>query len=229
MDSDRLDHYREIPVVSLVTDGENLFNKDSGIYVVGQQFMDWKNSSNYAPNKSEWDTDNVINFFSKGRAWERPATLTLFRNGEMALSQDIGIRIKGASTRNAAMKRFNVYARSEYGDSKLNFDLIQDNKAVDDGKQIKKYDSFSLRAVSWINRWRDHIVQAPLKDIDNMATIDSDKAIVFLNGEYWGLYEIQEKISDYYIQSNYATLIICTVLCQGTYHFEDISLSGING
>ena len=153
----------------------------------------------------------------------------LFRNGEMALSQDIGIRIKGASTRNAAMKRFNVYARSEYGDSKLNFDLIQDNKAVDDEKQIKKYDSFSLRAVSWINRWRDHIVQAPLKDIDNMATIDSDKAIVFLNGEYWGLYEIQEKISDYYIQSNYATLIICTGLCQGTYHFEDISLSGING
>ncbi len=72
MDSDRLDHYREIPVVSLVTDGENLFNKDSGIYVVGQQFMDWKNSSNYAPNKSEWDTDNVTNFFSKGRAWERP-------------------------------------------------------------------------------------------------------------------------------------------------------------
>ena len=165
--------------------------------------MDWKNSSNYAPNKSEWDTDNVTNFFSKGRAWERPAPLTLFRNGEMALSQDIGRRIKGASTCNAAMKSFNVYARSEYGDSKLNFDLIQDNKAVDDGKQIKKYDSFSLRAVSWINRWRDHIVQAPLKDIDNMATIDSDKAIVFLNGEYWGLYEIQEKISDYYIQSNY--------------------------
>ncbi|MBR2284893.1 MAG: CotH kinase family protein [Ruminococcus sp.] len=203
MDSERLAYYREIPVVSLVTDGENLFNKDTGIYVVGQQFIDWKNSSSYDPDKSEWDTNNAANFFSKGRSWEREATMSLFQNGEMTLSQDMGIRIKGASTRNAAMKSFNVYARSEYGDSKLNFNLISDNKAVDDGKQIKKYDSFSLRAVSWINRWRDQIVQTPLKDIDNMATIDRDKAVVFLNGEYWGLYEIQEKISDFYIQSNY--------------------------
>ena len=203
MNSDRLAYYREIPVVSLVTDGGNLFSKDTGIYVVGQQFMDWKNSSSYDPNKSEWDTDNVANFFGKGKTWERPAFMTLFQNGEMTLSQDMGIRIKGSSTRNAAMKSFNLYARGEYGSSKVNFDLIPDNKAVDDGKQIKKYDSFSLRAVSWVNRWRDHIVQAPLKDIGNMATLDREKAIVFLNGEYWGLYEIQEKTSDDYIHSNY--------------------------
>ena len=27
--------------------------------------------------------------------------------------------------------------------------------------------------------------------------------VVFLNGEYWGLYEITEKLSDYFIESNY--------------------------
>lgn len=203
LDSERLAYYREIPVVSLVTDGENLFNKDTGIYVVGQQYIDWKNSSSYIPNKSEWDTDNVTNFFSKGKEWERDATISLFQNGEMSFVQDFGIRIKGASTRNSTMKSFNVYARSEYGDSKLNFDLIPDNVSADDSKQIDKYDSFSLRAVSWVNRFRDQIVQMPLKDVCNMSTIDRKKAIVFLNGEYWGLYEISEKISDFYIQSNY--------------------------
>ncbi len=203
LDSQRLEHYRDIPVVSLVTDGENLFNKDTGIYVCGQQYLDWKNSSDYKPNKSEWDTDNVANFFSKGKEWERPATISLFQDGQLTMMQDMGIRIKGASTRNAQMKSFNVYARSEYGDSKLNFDLIPDNRSYDDNKQIKKFNSFSLRACSWINRYRDHLVQEPLKDVADMATIDREKAVLFINGEYWGLYEIQEKISDSFIQSNY--------------------------
>lgn len=203
LDSERIAYYQDIPVVSLVTDGENLFNKDTGIYVVGQQYIDWKNSSDYDPNKSEWDTDNVTNYFSTGREWEREATISLFNSGSLAFTQDLGIRIKGASTRNAAMKSFNVYARSDYGDSKLNFKLVPENTAIDDGKEIKTYDSFSIRSIGWIDRVRDGIVQEPLKILSNMPTLDRTKAIVFLNGEYWGLYELSEKFSDFYFQSNY--------------------------
>lgn len=71
MSDEKLRYYSDIPVVSLVTDPDNLFDKDKGIYVAGQQYLDWKSSSDYDPRKSEWDTDNVANFFSKGKEWER--------------------------------------------------------------------------------------------------------------------------------------------------------------
>ena len=203
MSDDKLAYYSAIPVVSLVTDPDNLFDKDKGIYVAGQQYLDWKNSPDYDPRKSEWDTDNVANFFSKGKEWEREADITYFKDGELGFSQKMGIRIKGASTRNSQTKSFNVYARSEYGDSKLDYKLIDDNYAADDGKTVKHYDSFSLRAVAWVDRMRERVVHSSLRDIPSLATYDSDRCMLFIDGELWGMYEIIEKSSDYYIQSNY--------------------------
>ena len=93
MSDEKLAYYSNIPVVSLVTDPANLFDKDKGIYVAGQQYIDWKNSPQYKPGKSEWDTDNVANFFSKGKEWEREADITYFDNGTHGFTQKMGIRI----------------------------------------------------------------------------------------------------------------------------------------
>ena len=180
MSDDKLAYYSTIPVVSLVTDPDNLFDKDKGIYVAGQQYLDWKNSPDYDPRKSEWDTDNVANFFSKGKEWEREADITYFKDGELGFSQKMGIRIKGASTRNSQTKSFNVYARSEYGDSKLDYKLIDDNYAADDGKTVKRYDSFSLRAVAWVDRMRERVIHSSLRDIPSLATYDSDRCMLFI-------------------------------------------------
>ena len=203
MSDDKLAYYKNIPVVSLVTDPDNLFDKDKGIYVAGQQYVDWKKSPQYNPRKSEWDTDNVANFFSKGKDWEREASITYFGNGEPGFTQNMGIRIKGASTRNSQTKSFNVYARSQYGDSKLDYKLIDDNYSAVDGSKIKRYDSFSLRAVAWVDRMRERVVHSSLRDLPSLATYDSDRCMLFIDGELWGMYEIIEKSSDYFIQSNY--------------------------
>ena len=203
MSDDKIAYYSGIPVVSLVTDPDNLFDKDKGIYVAGQQYLDWKKSPEYNSRKSEWDTDNVANFFSKGKEWEREADITYFKNGDLGFTQKMGIRIKGASTRNSQTKSFNVYARSEYGDSKLDYKLIDDNCSAIDGKTIKRYDSFSLRAVSWVDRMRERVVHSSLRDLPALATYDSDRCMLFIDGELWGMYEIIERASDYYIQSNY--------------------------
>lgn len=203
MSDDKIAYYSGIPVVSLVTDPDNLFDKDKGIYVAGQQYINWKNSPQYDRGKSEWDTDNIANFFSKGKEWEREADITYFKNGELGFTQKMGIRIKGASTRNSQTKSFNVYARSEYGDSKLDHKLIDDNYSAVDGKTIKRYDSFSLRAVSWADRMRERVVHSSLRDLPALATYDSDRCMLFIDGELWGMYEIMEKSSDYYIQTNY--------------------------
>ncbi len=194
--------YKDLTVVSLVTNPDNLFDPETGIYVTGNKYLDWKNSSDYDPNKSVWDTDNITNYYSRGREWEREATVTIFEKGENVVSQNMGIRIKGASTRNGAQKSFNLYARSDYGASKLEYPLIPDNYDID-GNLIDKYDSVSLRSVSSEERLRDGFAQGLVRDRENITTQNMKQCVVFLNGEYWGLYEITEKFSDYFIESNY--------------------------
>ena len=84
-----LAQYQDLTVVSLVTNPENLFDPDTGIYVTGNQYLDWKNSDAYNPDKSVWDTDNLTNYFSKGKEWERKAALTVFQDGKAVVDQNI--------------------------------------------------------------------------------------------------------------------------------------------
>lgn len=200
--SGALSQYKDMTVVSLVTDPENLFDPDKGIYVTGTQYINWRNSSDYNPAKSPWDNTGISNFFSKGREWEREATLTFIKNGNTVVEQNMGIRIKGASTRNTPQKSFNLYARSEYGASKINYPLIDGNYDIE-GNLIDKYDSLCLRSVSDEARLRDGFAQKLVFDREQITNQNMESCVVFLNGEYWGLYEMTEKFSDYFIESNY--------------------------
>jgi len=135
--------YKEYTVVSLVTNPDNLFSPDKGIYVTGTQYINWKNSGNYNPGKSVWDPDNICNYFSRGSEWEREAHISIFENGKVTLEQDVGIRIKGSSTRNGPQKNFNVYAREKYGNDKIKSSTLFPKNNDINGKQITEYNSIS--------------------------------------------------------------------------------------
>ena len=205
--AERISFYQKVKVISLVTPPENLNDPERGIYVCGQQYLDWKANKfpddPYDSRRSEYDSLNRANFFSSGREWERPAEFMLFTENTPAVSQKLGIRIKGASTCVAAQKGFNLFARGEYGDTKLNFKLIADNDTAGSGKAIKVYDSFSLRPINYCDKMRDLTVQTPLSDLPEMATLDEERCVVFLDGEYWGTYDLSERLSAFFYQSNY--------------------------
>lgn len=205
--ADRCAFYQKVKVISLVTPPENLNDPERGIYVCGQQYLDWKANKipvdPYDSRRSEYDSMNRANFFSSGREWERPVEFMLFTDLTPAISQKLGIRIKGASTCAAAQKGFNLFARGEYGDTKLHFRLIEENDAADNGKAVKNYDSFSLRPINYCDKMRDLTVQTPLSDLPEMATLDEERCVVFLDGEYWGTYDLSERFSSYFYQSNY--------------------------
>ena len=198
MPEEKLKYYSEIPVISVVTDPAGLFDKDRGIYVAGQQYLDWLRDLEQGEYRSE-----CANFLSTGKEWEREADVTYFKDGVHGFTQKMGMRLRGASTRNSPAKSFNFYARAKYGDSKLDYPLIEDNVSELDGKPVKRYDSFGLRAVSWIDKLREYAVHSALRDLPALAGYDSSRCMLFLDGELWGMYEITEKASDYYIQSNY--------------------------
>ena len=199
----QLQQYKDYTVVSLVTNPENLFDPDKGIYVTGTQFINWKNSGNFNYGKSVWDPDNICNYFSRGSEWEREASITIFESGKVTLEQNVGIRIKGSSTRNMQQKNFNVYARKKYGSDKIvSSTLFPKNQDIN-GKPITEYDSISLRGISDEARARDQFSTRLIKDRKLQSTYDLKNSVLFLNGEFWGMYVITEKFSNQFFESHY--------------------------
>ena len=192
-------YYKDMKVISIVTAPENLFDYNNGIYVKGRIY-DIYNSNNIEP----WNKQ--ANYTQKGREWEREAVFELFDKGKKVLSQNVGIRIKGATSRSVPQKSFNIYARDEYGNSKLKYDFF-DGEAVSSisGKTIEEYDSVVIRnagndtAYSYI---RDNINQKLISD-RNITMQSMNECILFIDGEFWGFYTITEKLSDSYIKSHY--------------------------
>lgn len=200
----RASYYKNLKVISIVTDKENLFDHEKGIYVLGKTFEDWRNSPEYSQMAREWEIPG--NYTQKGAEWEREASMQVFENGKLSHSQNVGLRIHGGATRSAPQKSFNVYARSEYGASKFEFDLFSGNviSEVKD-KIIDKFDTFMLRNGGndgQYTRFRDKLNQLLVADRD-MLTQAMEPSIVFINGEYWGHYEITEKLDEDFVDAHY--------------------------
>ncbi len=116
----------------------------------------------------------------------------------------MGLRIKGGESRGLNNKSFNLYARKKYsGYSKLKYNLFEDNKNFVDGKTIEMYDSFGLRSIKVPIHHHEIIIQEAIKDLDSLATYNMKSCMLFLDGEFWGMYEIMEKSFDYFFESNY--------------------------
>ena len=233
-------YYTNMKVVSLVTDPDNLFDYEKGIYVKGKIYddenttttpggpggqpgggqpggqnpwgggFDWGGDGGGNPwgggfnMKQPWEME--ANYTQHGKAWERPASFELFEDGKSVFSQDIGIRIKGAASRASAQKSFNIYSRADYGKDGMDYDFF-DGKATKkkNGKSIKKYDGITLRNGGNDNSstfFRDSVNQNLVAD-RNMAVQATNECLVFLDGEFWGIYQITEKVNDDYLSSHF--------------------------
>ncbi|MBR0484545.1 MAG: chitobiase/beta-hexosaminidase C-terminal domain-containing protein, partial [Oscillospiraceae bacterium] len=136
-------YYQNLKVFSFVTDSDNLFDYETGIYVLGKVHDDWKNGSEFDASVPAYFMP--ANYTQKGKEWEREAVMQIFQNGNLTLSQNIGIRIHGGATRSQPQKSLNVYARKTYGAGSLSYDLFSGSVTDISGNAVQKFDSFILR------------------------------------------------------------------------------------
>ena len=193
-------YYKNMKVVSLVTDPANLFDKDKGIYCLGKVYEENKNHGERFP----WEVK--ANYSMKGREWERPAVFSMFENGEKVIDTNVGIRIKGAYSRCLEQKSFNIYTRKDYGASEFDYDFFSGKATkAKNGKAIKKYNGVVVRNGGNDNTsafFRDSINQELVAD-RNFAHQATTECIVFIDGEFWGIYQMMEKINTTFLSDHY--------------------------
>lgn len=196
--------YGDVPILSLFTDPDNLFDYETGIYVLGKTYKDWLAEDREHAQLPVWE--HVGNYSGRGREWERPVTVEFFAaDGESAFVQDMGIRIMGAASRDSVQKSFRLLAREDYGKKSVKYELIPGNLRADGSGAVKKYKSFVLRNGGNDRdsaKIRDPFIQQLVFD-RRFETEQYVPCVVYLDGEYWGLYTLNEDYSDHYIENNY--------------------------
>ena len=199
------DYYSDLRVISLVTDADYLFDHETGAYMVGSRYYEWKESDDYVAY-DPGDVQNVTNYNFDGRESEFPVTIQVIENGTAVYSSDVGARISGNWSRAAFQKSIRLYARKEYGDGKMRYAFFDDMTNVE-GELIDKFDKVTL----WNGGNDNHILHfrdAFIQDLAERAgtavdIMHSEGYILFINGEFWGFYLLREKPEDYYIKSHY--------------------------
>ncbi len=182
-----------LPVVAISIQQNHLFDYIDGIYVPGKVY----------DNLNPFSTDNhaAPNYNRRGVEWERPASIEIFEpdSDSAALRQNIGVRIHGGWNRSEPMKSLRLYARSQYGDSRF-FHRIFPNLLY------TEYNRLLLRNSG--NDWpytmfRDAFIQKVSQHL-KIDILNYRPAIVFFNGEYWGIHNFRERFDRHYLSRVYS-------------------------
>lgn len=204
---DDREEYDNFPIISIVTDPDNLFDAETGIYGNGIVFEKYKKEGgmqdgelmdSYTDQEGKkhrlYEASNAVN---EGREWERESTISYFDNlHELCFEQNIGIRIAGEFSRVFRQKSVSIYGRDIYEQSiRLPYEFFPNTS----------YSSVKLRN-GGDNNERAMITDAFLEELvmgRNVSIQRSTPCIVFLNGEYWGIYNIRERYKEEYFSNHY--------------------------
>lgn len=177
----------ELDVMLLTTDSVNFFDEEHGIYVLGEE-------GTYETESPYWGA----NFWED---WERPIHAAYYKHGsnDLAIAFDAGVKIYGGYSRGQCEQRsLAFYARKKYGVSEFEYPFF-DNLPYD------KFETLILRnsGQDWLNTSIKDAALTSLMEGSGLDYAAYNPVATYLNGEYWGLYNLREKINEHFLASKH--------------------------
>ncbi len=177
-----------VRVISLTVDPPDLWDETTGIYVPG-------------PGAEPGYPYFGANFW---QVWEKDLHVEVFdRDGTAMVAQDAGIQIAGGYSRAFDQRNFELLARTGYGPDAFDAPLFDD-------EDIGAFQRLYLRnGGDWCGtQLVDGTVQALFRDPEGRryAAVDAqayEPVLVYLNGAFWGLYELKERLDEGYIAAHH--------------------------
>ena len=188
------DAFYSIPALSIVTDWENLFNKEKDEQTGGIYIYTGTSESN-------------------GRGWERPASVELMGDGH-DLTTTCALEIHGGQGRvpeKNPKHSFRLTFKDEYGKKTLKYPVFGEGN-------VARFNSLIVRTFynySWVHSDATQRTRAQyardlwarrMQKRMGYDTSDGLYVNVFINGLYWGLYNLSERIDDDYCKYHFGGL-----------------------
>ena len=167
--------------VSVAVPPDALFNPEYGLYREG-----------WFASKDTWKKPGA-NFWSKK---ELLSHIEIFDAEEQSVfNKNVGFRLFGGMSRLFAQKSFSITARDRYGKKRINYPIF----GVGGPEKFKSL-VFRNGGSDWgKSHFRDALMSSLLDGWD-LEKQDHQPAHVYLNGQYWGVYNIREKINRFFLE-----------------------------
>ena len=166
-----------------------------------------------------WGQDGIYaNPTQSGPDWERACSVEyLLPDGSQGFQEDAGIRIHGAGSRfrPAGKKSLRVSFRSQYGASKLDYNLFGERSADQLDHIVLRgayFDSWSVHpsgiGTEYIGRrnsllLRDEFGRQTHQDMGAYPVVQGNWAHLYFNGIYWGLFNLHERIDQHFAEDRF--------------------------
>jgi len=172
----------DLPIVSVIMDSTDLFDPDTGIYVAG---------SVYESTHYYFDA----NFMQD---WERPIITDWFDcSGNNVYQKSGDTEIHGTYSSRAGMKSLRLETSGIAPDI-LNYPFFGTDYQSSFRYLILRNSGNDIHKTLF----RDNLVEKLLKG-QNLDVANFTPYIVFLNGEYWGIHTLQERMREYFVSEHY--------------------------
>ena len=128
---------------------------------------------------------------------EKEAYVT-YIDGDTKFSLPCGFKLFGGSVRGHAKKSFALKFKKEYGEASLHYQVFEN-------RDNSNYDTLVLRSGSQdsdVALIRDAFMTSLMED-SNVLVQAMKPVILYINGEYWGIYFLNEKVDDDFIKARY--------------------------
>ncbi len=171
------------PVVSISLPSWVLFDRNKGLFMQGKNVVDTIIS---LPGANFWSRKEVV------------VNTEIFESdGSCVFRSESGMRLFGGMSRLFPQKSLAIVARDRYGKKRIDHPLFGD-------KGPKKYKYIVLRNAGsdWGKaHFRDAFMTGLLDDWD-LEKQAYRPCHVYINGDYWGIYNIREKVNRFFVEDH---------------------------
>lgn len=188
----------DLNVVSLTVDPDEMFDEWDGLYVPGESFYIWKKYN----KGTSISFSTPANYLADDKI---KAHIEIMNNdGKLQADNDVEIKIMGAASRSNPAKGLKVTMdeNNETFDTDM-YELLPESEVSENAGGT---DSLILRASgSVFNRtmFNDILAQEIVADNLNVTYQAAQPAVLFINGEYWGIHNIREYYGEEYFERHF--------------------------
>ena len=169
----------DLPIVSLTTNDSNLNDEETGIF-------------------------STKNLLERSSEWIREGRLTLIDTfGSTLIDENVGLQVSGATSSFLDVKSLKITFNKEY-ESTNNYVIYNGltNNEYKNTSNVNKFNKIKLRSGSQdrtITNIKADLVSKLALEAGYDGVYENTRAIMYLNGEFYGIFDIQPNYSSAYL------------------------------